>query len=107
MAADSGRGGKVYADLCANCHKDEGQGERNQSPQLGYSIPPLWGDDSFNATSGMAKLAYAAAYVRANMPFGVLYLDPVLSEQQAWDVAAYMISMPRPPAPPGAGSELR
>jgi thiosulfate dehydrogenase len=55
----------------------------------------------------MAKLAYAAAYVRANMPFGVLYLDPVLSEQQAWDVAAYMISMPRPPAPPGAGSELR
>jgi thiosulfate dehydrogenase len=71
LAADSGRGGKVYADLCANCHKDEGQGERNQSPQLGYSIPPLWGDDSFNAASGMAKLAYAAAYVRANMPFGV------------------------------------
>ena len=88
LAADSGRGGKVYADLCANCHKDEGQGERNQSPQLGYSIPPLWGDDSFNAASGMAKLAYAAAYVRANMPFGVRYLDPVLSEQQAWDVAA-------------------
>ena len=31
----------------------------------------------------MAKLAYAAAYIRANMPFGVRYLDPVLSEQQA------------------------
>jgi cytochrome c len=39
------------------------------------------------------------------MPFGVRYLDPVLSEQQAWDVAAYMISKLRPPAPPGAGSE--
>ena len=90
-----------------SCHKDDGQGERNKPPQLGYSIPPLWGDDSFNAASGMAKLAYAAAYIRANMPFGVRYLDPVLSEQQAWDVAAYMISMPRPPAPPGAGSELR
>jgi len=37
----------------------------------------------------------------------VRYLDPVLSEQQAWDVAAYMISMPRPPAPPEAASMLR
>ena len=107
LAADGGRGEKVYADLCASCHKDDGQGERNKPPQLGYSIPPLWGDDSFNAAAGMAKLAYAAAYIRANMPFGVRYLDPVLSEQQAWDVAAFMISMPRPPAPPGAGSELR
>ena len=106
LAADSGRGGKVYANLCANCHKDEGQGERNQSPQLGYSIPPLWGDDSFNAAAGMAKLAHAAAFVRTNMPFGVRYQDPVLTVQQAWDVAAYMISKPRPPAPPGAVSNL-
>jgi len=97
---------EVYAQQCANCHKDDGQGERNKPPQLGYSIPPLWGDDSFNAAAGMAKLAYAAAYIRANMPFGVRYLDPVLSEQQAWDVAV-MISRPPPPAPPGAESELR
>jgi thiosulfate dehydrogenase len=106
LAADAARGEKVYAELCANCHKDDGQGERNTSPSLGYSIPPLWGDDSFNASAGMAKLAYAAAYIRANMPFGVRYLDPVLSEQQAWDVAAFMISKPRPPVPPGAESEL-
>jgi thiosulfate dehydrogenase len=107
LAADGGRGEKVYADLCASCHKEDGQGERNTLPQLGYSIPPLWGDDSFNAGAGMAKLAYAAAYIRANMPFGIRYLDPVLSEQQAWDVAAFMISKLRPPAPPGAGSDLR
>jgi hypothetical protein len=31
----------------------------------------------------------------------------LLSEQQAWDVAAFMISKPRPPAPPGAASMLR
>jgi thiosulfate dehydrogenase len=61
LAADGGRGEKVYADLCASCHKEDGQGERNTLPQLGYSIPPLWGDDSFNAGAGMAKLAYAAA----------------------------------------------
>jgi thiosulfate dehydrogenase len=106
LAADSGRGEKVYAELCASCHKDDGQGERNQPSKPGYSIPPLWGGDSFNAAAGMAKLAYAAAYIRANMPFGVRYLDPVLSVQQAWDVAAYMTSKPRPPVPPGSESEL-
>jgi thiosulfate dehydrogenase len=40
------------------------------------------------------------------MPFGVRYQDPVLTVQQAWDVAAYMISKPRPPAPPGVVSNL-
>ena len=107
VAADATRGEKVYADLCASCHNDNGQGEHDLSPRLGYLIPPLWGDDSFNAATGMAKLAYAAAYVRTNMPFGVRDQDPVLTVQQAWDVAAYMISKPRPPAPPGAEADLR
>jgi thiosulfate dehydrogenase len=107
LAADATRGEKVYADLCARCHKDDGQGERQKAPRLGYVTPPLWGDDSFNAAAGMAKLAYAAAYLRTNMPFGVRYQDPVLSVQQAWDVAAYMLSKPRPPAPPGASARLQ
>lgn len=84
------RGEKVHADLCASCHKEDGQATK--SSKVGYSIPPLWGDDSFNASAGMAKLACAAAYIRTNMPFGVRYQDPVLSAQQAWDVAAYMIA---------------
>jgi thiosulfate dehydrogenase len=107
LAADATRGEKAYADLCASCHKDDGQGERQKLPSLGYVIPPLWGDDSFNDAAGMAKLAYAAAYLRTNMPFGVRYQDPVLSVQQAWDVAAYMLSKPRPPAPPGASARLQ
>ena len=60
-----------------------------------------------NAAAGMAKLAHVAAFVRTNMPFGVRYQDPVLTVQQAWDVAAYMISKPRPPAPPGASARLQ
>lgn len=100
LPPDVPRGEQVYASQCAGCHKADGQGERRAAPAVGYSIPPLWGDDSFNEGAGMAKLDYAAAYVRANMPFGVRYQDPVLSLQQSWDVAAYMISKPRPPAPP-------
>ena len=73
---------------------------------IGYTIPPLWGETSFNAGAGMAKTAYAASYIRDNMPFGVSYLAPVLTVQEAWDVAAYMISKPHPPAPP-APAELQ
>ena len=44
----------------------------------------------------MADIRTAAAFVRANMPDGITWLDPVLSEQQAWDVAAYVDGKPRP-----------
>ena len=106
-AADATRGEQVYAKYCASCHKPDGQGERKTSPAVGYSIPPLWGDDSFNAGAGMAKLAYAASYIRANMPFLINYKEPVLSVQQAWDLAAYMTSKPRPPAPPESEAEAK
>jgi thiosulfate dehydrogenase len=55
----------------------------------------------------MAKTAYAAAYIHDNMPYGIDYKEPVLTVQQAWDVAAYIISKPHPPAPPEAMPELQ
>ncbi len=97
---DARRGEAVYAELCATCHKEDGQGELRTPPAVGYTIPPLWGDASFNAGAGMAKTAYAASYIRDNMPLGIDYKAPVLTVQQAWDVAAYIISKPHPPAPP-------
>lgn len=97
---DATRGEAVYAKFCANCHRADGQGEKGLDPHVGYTIPPLWGDESFNDGAGMAKLDYAAAYIHDNMPFGIDYQDPVLSVQQAWDVAAYLVAKPRPSAPP-------
>jgi thiosulfate dehydrogenase len=104
---DARRGEAVYVKLCANCHKEDGQGEPRQSPGVGYNIPPLWGDASFNAGAGMNKTAYAASYIHDNMPFGIDYLTPVLTIQQAWDVAAYIISKPHPPATPETESVLQ
>ena len=102
---DARRGEGVYARLCVTCHKQDGQGERS-GDGIGYTIPPLWGEASFNAGAGMAKTAYAASYIRDNMPFGVSYLAPLLTVQEAWDVAAYMISKPHPPASPAAAGDL-
>jgi len=107
LPPDSRRGQEVYAKSCAKCHKDDGQGELKASPGVGYSIPPLWGEASFNAGAGMAKIAYAASYIQSNMPFGISYVDPVLTVQQAWDVAAFMDSKPHPPATPETGSDLQ
>jgi thiosulfate dehydrogenase len=98
LPPDARRGEEVYAKLCATCHKEDGQGEPKPSPGVGYSIPPLWGEASFNAGAGMAKTAYAASYIRDNMPMGVNYLAPLLTVQQAWDVSAFIISKPHPPA---------
>jgi thiosulfate dehydrogenase len=96
--ADKTRGASVYASSCARCHGANGQGEA-LATGAGFAIPPLWGDDSFNGAAGMADLRMAAAFIHANMPRGVTYEDPLLTVQQAWDVAAYVTSQPRPPAP--------
>jgi thiosulfate dehydrogenase len=97
-AADPVRGRDVYVNTCAVCHGLDGLGIRRSLPttDLGYMIPPLWGPDSFNDGAGMARLITAANFIHFNMPHGTDYLDPQLSPEQAWDVAAYMVSQPRP-----------
>ena len=94
------RGQDVYAARCAQCHGEEGQGRlRSAQPRDGYEAPPIWGGGSFNSAAGMSQLPTAAAFVHANMPFGVDEGAPRISTQDAWDVAAYFTSQPRPPGP--------
>jgi thiosulfate dehydrogenase len=107
LPPDARRGETVYAKLCVTCHKEDGQGEPKTGAAVGYAIPPLWGDASFNGGAGMAMTAYAASYIRDNMPFGITYQTPVLTVQQAWDVAAFIISKPHPVATPETASELQ
>ncbi|MEZ5827766.1 MAG: c-type cytochrome [Hyphomicrobiales bacterium] len=97
---DARRGIEVYARHCASCHGADGEGAPKASPEVGYDVPPLWGGGSFNGGAGMGKIAYAASYIHANMPPGADYEAPVLTVQQAWDVAAYINSKPHPVAPP-------
>ena len=95
-APDPAQGETVYATHCARCHKDQGQGEPLMAPGVGYEIPPLWGNDSFNAAAGMSRIDIAAAFIHANMPIGASDREPILTQQQAWDVAAFMTAKPRP-----------
>src|SRR5438270_1144114 len=97
-AADPKRGRTVYEANCAACHQPDGQGKRNGVPgdTKGYLYPPLWGPDSFNDGAGMHRLIASATFIHSNMPFGTHYDAPVLSNDDAWDVAAYVNSQPRP-----------
>jgi thiosulfate dehydrogenase len=97
-AADPARGRTIYLAHCAGCHNTDGSGIRRSLPttDLGYMVPPLWGPQSFNDGAGMDRLITAANFVHSNMPQGADYLNPVLSPVDAWDVAAFVVSQPRP-----------
>lgn len=83
---NAAEGAKIFAQQCEVCHQATGQG----IPGL---FPPLWGPRSFNDGAGMDKLAKIAAFVKANMP----KTNPgSLTVQQAYDVAAFVTSKPRP-----------
>jgi thiosulfate dehydrogenase len=94
-AADLGRGAEVFSQICAACHGADGLGQRAQTG-AGYQFPPLWGSDSYNNGAGMSRLLTAAAYAMHNMPIGTTFNAPVLTDEQAYDVAAYIISQKRP-----------
>ncbi len=99
--ADLGAGEKVYADKCAVCHGADGQGIRagKAGDAQGYTFPPLWGKDSFNNGAGMNRLAMATRFVKHNMPQGANFEAPQLSDDEAYDVSAFMLSKDRPIKP--------
>lgn len=95
-AADPVRGAEVYKTYCSVCHGDNGQGTPAAEGEAGYLYPPLWGADSFNSGAGMHRIIKAANFIHANMPFGATFETPVLSEEEAFDVAAFINIQPRP-----------
>jgi thiosulfate dehydrogenase len=93
---DSGR--VVYAAKCQSCHGQNGEGlpmpEGNQR-----HYPPLWGEKSYNEAAGLYRLTSFAGYIKANMPFGATYQNPQLTDAEAFDLAAFVNSQPRPKHP--------
>jgi thiosulfate dehydrogenase len=94
-AAEPSKGAVVYRQQCASCHGDNGEG-KGDANLFSYQYPPLWGDHSYNIGAGLYRLSRLAGYVKSNMPFGATYDQPQLSDEEAWDVAAYINSQQRP-----------
>ncbi|MBD0701550.1 MULTISPECIES: c-type cytochrome [unclassified Pseudomonas] len=90
---DVAKGKVIYAQQCAVCHGNEGEGQKAGGD---YVFPPLWGKDSFNWGAGMHRINTAAGFIKSNMPLGK---GATLSADEAWHVAAYMNSHERPKDP--------
>jgi len=95
-AADPVKGNIAYTRHCDSCHGENGSGLHTPDG-ISYFYPPLWGKDSYNTAAGMYRLARLAGFIKNNMPDQLSSPGrPILTDEQAWDIAAYVNSMPRP-----------
>ncbi|MFH4968573.1 c-type cytochrome [Gaetbulibacter sp. M240] len=97
-AVDLEKGAQIFTLNCVVCHTAEGKGMKKPVGP-GYLYPPLWGDDSYNNGAGMTRVITAAQFIKGNMPFGVQYTNPTLSDEEAYDVAGYINQQSRPVKP--------
>lgn len=94
-AADPGKGLAVYTAKCQSCHQQNGEGTLTPD-KTEYTYPTLWGNNSFNDGAGLYRISNFAKYIKYNMPQGTTYQSPQLTDEEAWDVAAFVISQKRP-----------
>ncbi len=94
-AADPEKGKTVYTEKCQSCHQANGLGLIN-GDKTAYTYPPLWGPNSYNDGAGLYRMSNFARFVKYNMPLGVSHTSAQLSDEEAWDVAAFVNSQPRP-----------
>ncbi len=94
-AANPDKGKTVYVEKCQSCHQPNGEGLWN-GDKTAYTYPPLWGTNSYNDGAGLYRISNFAKFVKYNMPLGVSHSSTQLSDEEAWDVAAFVNSQPRP-----------
>ena len=92
---DLDHGKSVYIQHCQSCHMEDGQGQRALN-SFTYTYPPLWGPDSYNDGAGMHRVITAAQFIKGNMPLGTTADEPLLTDEEAYDVAGYINSFTRP-----------
>jgi len=88
LEGDSSSGHALFVAQCVRCHGADGAGIA--------PAPALWGPRSFSIGASMARQERAASFIRHNMPFDK---PGTLTDQQAFDIAAYVVAMPRPDLP--------
>ncbi len=93
--ANKENGQVVYVNMCQRCHGSNGEGLTRGDGS--YQYPPLWGNNSYTDGAGLYRVIRFASFVKSNMPFDqATHANPALTNEQAWDVAAFVNSQPRP-----------
>ena len=93
--AEPAKGMLIYQQKCQRCHGANGEGLLNND-STSFLYPPLWGKNSYNTGAGLFRLSRFAGYVSENMPFDAPRNAARLTDEEAWDVAAFVNTQPRP-----------
>lgn len=89
---DPAKGEVIFKEVCVSCHGEDGQGVPIGDKKAG----PLWGPDSWNDGAGAARFYTLAGFIRYAMP----YINPgSLTDADAQNVAAFILTKPRPSYP--------
>lgn len=96
--ADMKKGEEMYNRFCMSCHGKDGDGYQSMSAGSSGShvAPALWGAKSYNNGAGMNRLLTTAAFIHSNMPLGTVWNHPPITNEDTYDVAAYLSSKERP-----------
>ena len=97
FAADVNEGRVLYSEKCSHCHQENGLGMKRTGGEFnGYVYPPLGGNDSYNDGAGMHRVITAAEFIKGNMPLGATYNSPQVTDEEAYNIAAYISTFARP-----------
>jgi thiosulfate dehydrogenase len=94
-ASDPKKGGEIFKVRCAHCHGEHGEG-KPRADGIAFIFPPLWGKESYMVGSSMSRVSLLARFIKGNMPLGATADRPLLADEDAWDVAAFVNSQPHP-----------
>jgi len=84
LTGEPAAGRRGFTGVCARCHGAQGEG----TPLA----PAVWGRNSYSVGAGLARQTVLATFLRQNMPVDHAV---TLSDQQAADIAAYVLTKPR------------
>lgn len=95
-AANPENGKVLYLSKCSSCHGAYGEGQFDLD-SISFTTPPLWGPRSYNDGAGLYRLSNFASFIKNNMPFNLAsHNNAQLTNEEAWDIAAFVNSQPRP-----------
>jgi thiosulfate dehydrogenase len=88
-AASVSKGSIIFKNKCSQCHGLDGQGKFTENKET-YIYPPLWGSQSYAQGSSMHRLITASRFVKWSMPYLEYQTAPQLSDEDVFDVVAFI-----------------
>jgi len=92
-------GQHAFQKHCQQCHGPAGYGTDKYDNDPNFTPPPLNGSESFVRTATLSYSSRFASFIYNNMPPGATHERPLITPQEALDIAEFIGVQTRPSAP--------